>query len=160
MANNRWKGAENRVAEELNKWFVSYGLTPIRRKFTTGRTGPDYTFNELKLVIDEKSRLCVPNGYTVPTSELTRFHGHPPLLGIQLKKLDDLLDMGITPRRHEFGSSTVFAWYHHMKEWQVNNLPDGLVCLVLHRPGMHFDKASLIISEDDRMVLYERISSR
>lgn len=156
----RPRRAENRVAEELSKWFESLHCSPIERKPVIGRTGPDFTINQLKLVIDVKSRLSVPNGYTVPTSELTRFYGHPPLLGIQLKKLDDLLDMDRTPRRHEFASSTVYAWYHHMKEWQVNNLPDGLVCLVLHRPGMHFDKASLIISEDDRMVLYERISSR
>lgn len=157
----RPRRAENRVAEELSKWFISHGFSPIERKPIIGRTGPDFTFNELKLVIDAKSRIQVPTSYIgIPTSEMICYFGEADnLLGVSLQSLDLILT-DQEPETNWFDSKIVFRWYYHMKEWQINNMPDGITALVLHRPGMHFDKASFIISEEDRKVLYDRISNR
>lgn len=158
----RPRRAENRVAEELNKWFELHGFSPIQRKPVIGRTGPDYTFNELGLVIDEKSRRSVPSLLVdFPASEMTHTRGTwgRTLYLIHLRSLDLFVTTRLSfPNKLSF-STTVNEWYEHMDEWRRDNMPDGITALVLHRPGMHFKNAVFVISEDDRSKLYERISN-
>ena len=80
----RPRRAENRVADELNKWFMQQGFSPIQRIPIIGRTGPDYTFNELELVIDEKSRLEVPKSCLCPASEIIQIGDN--LLGVRIAR--------------------------------------------------------------------------
>lgn len=146
---------ENRVAEYLSQFFVSLGMKPVERIPILGREGPDITSNEVKLVVDVKSRLQVPKGpISIPMSEITLIGVN--LVGIHLRDLPILLE------KTEIGNSitgslTVKIWYDHMSEF--NDIPDGIPALVLHRPGLNTDRAVLIIHKDDLGRLHDRLNS-
>lgn len=57
-ARHRWKFAERKIADELNRQFSDIGkFKTIERIPLLGREGPDLTVNESGLVINVKSRL-------------------------------------------------------------------------------------------------------
>ena len=61
MADKRWKAAERSIAAELNTLLSDIGdFAPIERIPLLGREGPDLTVNETGLVINVKSRQCIP----------------------------------------------------------------------------------------------------
>jgi hypothetical protein len=62
---------ENRIAEELNKYFSFYRLSHIERIPVLGREGPDYTKNELGLNLDAKSRKANPKSHKLHKGELS-----------------------------------------------------------------------------------------
>lgn len=55
--------AENRIAQELSDVFVPLGYEYFVRIPANGRTGPDITVNNTKLVVDAKSRVSNPKLY-------------------------------------------------------------------------------------------------
>jgi hypothetical protein len=134
---------------------MQQGFSPVQRKPVIGRTGPDYTFNELELVIDEKSRLEVPKSCLCPASEIIQIGDN--LLGVRIADLNKFLDLWVAVRKSDNHSKIVCDYYSHMKEWQVNHLPNGLTVVVLHKPHMPFRNATFVISEQDRRRLYGRI---
>jgi hypothetical protein len=144
----RPRNAENRVCEELNKWFVQIGHVPVSRIPTTGRTGPDIEINALHLVIDVKSRIEVPKSYMVESGAWGN------LIGVSLKHLDNITNMvqnlRIAPCK------TVSNYFSHMDEWTKVHRPGYITALVLHRPGMPFGKAVFIINQSQREELTTR----
>jgi hypothetical protein len=145
---------ENRVAEELNKFFLPNGLSPVERIPVLGRKGPDISWNELILIIDEKSRKSCPKNYKVPTSEVRLFG---ELLGVRLCELELLLS-NTRPAKVVRSSVTVSKWYQNMDDWTMDEKPDGITALVLHWPRTHAKNATLLIHQADRRVLRERFN--
>ena len=131
---SRPRNAENRIADEMNKWFVKQGLSPIIRIPVLGRAGPDYTKNELDLNLDAKSRKSIPKSYkTNATSEILQFGDY---WGIPLHDLA-LLKYNHTRRIAVVESSVVIVrWIKHMG-------PNGGV--ILHWPGTPFKNAVLCL---------------
>jgi hypothetical protein len=146
---------ENRVAEELSAFFAQHGLSPVERIPVLGRRGPDISINELKLVIDVKSRKQIPDCFTISASgNLIRT---PLVFGVRLGELDLLLKYNDPSWWSAAKKSiTVFRWYEHMDEWRKNELPDGITALVLHKPGTPVRNSVFLIKKDDREVLIER----
>jgi hypothetical protein len=152
---------ENRVAEELNKFFAQSKLSDVERIPVLGRSGPDLTWNELTLIVDVKSRLSVPKSYKITERQIVEFnipddpsaYGHT--IGVRLCDLDLLLE-DEEPQRIVKPSITVDRWYYHMDDWTVTNDPDGISALVLHWPRSNVSKATFLMHQDDRSFLNER----
>lgn len=161
----RPRRAENGAAAELSVWFEKYGLAPVERQPIIGRTGPDLTLNELELVIDNKSRKKVPDLAVITTPEIIRIG--PSFLGVRIRDLDLLLT-DMEPRQVP-GSVTVADWWLHMDEWRRSHKPNGISCLVLHKPvdikggkrtqRQAYADATFVIKVNSREVLNERITS-
>lgn len=66
----RPRRAENRVAEVLSKIFSDVGKSPVKRIPVLGREGPDITWNEVKLIVDVKSRKANPKMMFADPGEL------------------------------------------------------------------------------------------
>jgi hypothetical protein len=137
----RPRRCENRAAEELNKHFVPLGFTPLQRVPVIGRTGPDLTINETKLVVDVKSRISVPISYMV-TQQTTLGQ----LLCIRIRYICNLSGTSLITGKP---LKTVEGYYAHMKDWRDRHRPDGITALILHRPGMPFGDAVFIIHQSD-----------
>ena len=127
----RPRKAENRIADELNKWFTKYGLSSIERIPVLGRAGPDYTKNELNLNLDAKSRKSIPKSYKITTPEILYFGDY---WGLRLCDLDG----GVIYRAVE-PSKPIVRWIKHMG-------PNGGV--ILHWPGTLFKNAVLCLHTD------------
>jgi hypothetical protein len=150
----RPRHAENRAAEILSDVFQHYGFSPIQRQPIIGRTGPDFTMNELKLAIDIKSRLEVPISY------LRAWPVHDDrFLCCPLFLLDQVI--------HEFtGSATYFTlkrpsrlvagYYDHQDEWTKRECPDAITAIILHRPKLPYGRAVFVISKQDQRRLQKR----
>ena len=140
----RPRAVENRVAAYLTDLFVRSGLSPVARIPVLGRTGPDITLNELKLVIDVKSRLECPKTYftdSVCSDFAFRI--------IPLCALAPFLAGRVPPRELSFTSALVRGYWSHMDEWRRANEPEGITAIIMHRPKMPVGRAVLIISEED-----------
>lgn len=156
--------AENGVAKALSVWFASHGLSPIERKPVIGRTGPDFTMNELGLVIDAKSRIKVPKAVVIPDPVIIQIG--PSFLGVRIKDLDLLLTDGKPVL--VVGSLMVTQWWRHMDEWRQIHTPNGITVVVLHKPvetkdgkrtaRQSFADATFVINMKDREVIRERIT--
>ena len=129
----RPRGAENRIADELNAWFTRHNLSQIERIPVLGRAGPDYTMNELGLRLDAKSRKSIPKSYKITTSEILYFG---PYRGIRLCDMHTSLRW--TGRTIE-PSVVIVRWIKHMG-------PNGGV--ILHWPHTPFKNAVLCMHED------------
>jgi hypothetical protein len=140
------------VAEELNRFFTAHGLSPIQRKPVIGRTGPDYTTNELGLIIDEKSRRSVPKSYN--PQGITRYGN---LIGVKVCNLGLLLSEA-GPSFSSPPSKIVTEWYEHMDAWTRDNFPGGIAAIVIRKPGSRMRNACFLIRETDREVLRDRFN--
>jgi hypothetical protein len=136
----RPRRAEREIARILSEKFVGIGMDPVERIPVLGRTGPDISLNQFRLVVDVKSRLEVPKGYLVP--EITSFGA---LIGVPLCKMQDLAFQ--VPETERPVSVIVNRWFAHMDEWTKAKTRGGITALVLHRPKLPFGKAVLIISK-------------
>jgi hypothetical protein len=148
----RWKAVEVRVAAELSKIFSDVGKEPVERIPILGRTGPDITFNSIQLIVDVKSRLRVPkyslaaNGQAIQMGDL---------LGFQL---DDMLKLADLPTFTAPLSPLVAEWIDHMDQWTAVNVPDGISCIVLHRPKMPVGSSTVVIYSVERNKLCQRLA--
>ena len=139
---SRPRSCEREVAKHLTELLSQFGISKFERIPILGRTGPDITVNESKLVIDVKSRLEVPKGVFGPLYETERYIAVP---------LDNLLDLASRePAWSNFSSVLVDRWFDHMDEWTRENCRDGITCLVLHRPKKPIGKAQVVINKTDR----------
>jgi hypothetical protein len=130
--------AENRIAKELTEIFG----VPFERIPVLGRTGPDLTVNETKLVVDVKSRQSCPKTYF-----WSGMLHHPGFhYSIALKDINDIEKL---PTIHRHHSVVVSRWLDHMHEWTVENVPDGISALAIHRPGLPYGEARLVFYSSD-----------
>jgi len=129
----RPRGAENRIADELNIWFAKHNLSPIKRIPVLGREGPDFTYNELKLNLDAKSRKAIPKGYKITTPEMLITYNN--YICIRLCDLDRYFVEKLISIRHIKSSKTVSKWVKHMG----NNAG-----VILHWPNTPFKNAVLV----------------
>ena len=146
----RPRSVERKVAEHLSATFRFLGYSSVQRVPVLGRTGPDITINEFGLVIDVKSRLCISKALVanIPIVIGEEFIGAP------LERLVDLTETTfIDTRRH---SIVIKRWFDHMVEWQLENCPNGIPALILHRPGMPVGKSVFVIYEKDRKEFAKR----
>lgn len=144
----RPRSVEREVAKHLTDFFLTIGCSPVERIPILGRTGPDITINEFKLVIDVKSRLEVPKMYFIHDDFILDFPDG--LLGVRLENMHLLAAPLTKIRCSNFSSVLVRRWYDHMNEWTQEEVPDGINALVLHRPKMPIGKSLLIISKLNR----------
>ncbi|MCB2146611.1 MAG: hypothetical protein KQI81_09065 [Deltaproteobacteria bacterium] len=107
-----------------------------------GRTGPDISINETKLVIDAKSRQECPKGMITPCLTL-----HGEMVAIQLGRIKELVQY--EPQPVSDGSIMVQRWLDHMNEWTEKKMPNGISAIVLHRPRMLYEEAVLVIYQKD-----------
>jgi hypothetical protein len=134
--------AENRTAAMLNEYlFTPLGLPYVHRQPVIGRTGPDITLNEFKLVVDSKSRKRVPiciwgqprkriTTYTRPVWMLI----DDVLLAVPMNRITWINE----EPRIVFHSETkeIADYYNHMDAWRKAECPDGITALALRKPGM------------------------
>ena len=81
----RPRRAEREVARHLSSFFEALGLPAVERIPVLGRTGPDITWNEFKLIVDVKSRLSVPKGISIPKGKVYR--GGLNWFGVRLEEI-------------------------------------------------------------------------
>jgi len=145
----RPRSVERKVAEHLSAIFQSIGYGAVERIPVLGRTGPDITINEFGLVIDVKSRLCVPKCF-LHDKAITL----GDLVSVPLNKFADLTQ----PIVYGNASYSVMVqrWLDHMAEWTYANRPGGIPALILHRPGMPVGKSVLVIYSKDRKEFSQR----
>ena len=151
----RPRSVERRVAEYLTEFSVSKGCSPIERIPILGRTGPDLTINELGLVIDVKSRLCVPK-FIFPPEWYFVWFGE--LAAVRLKDLDALSKHNLSVKI-EPSSVMVDRWFNHMDEWRKDKMPSGITVLVLHRPSMDIKSNAFVIRNDQRGEFYGKCNN-
>jgi len=157
---SRPRKIERKVAEILSKEFVAHGLSPVKRIPILGRTGPDISLNEIKFVIDVKSRLEVPKLFHMPPGPCVLMFDNG-LIAFALENIASLLDnnMGTYEWFPKTGASKVVNdYYAHMDEWTKANEPAGITMLVLHRSGIHGGRmpvghSSVVISRKDYQAL-------
>jgi len=163
---------ENRVAEEMSKFYESIDMSPVVRIPVTGRTGPDISLNEMKLAIDVKSRKSCPIKIRPNRGELT-YVRHPHLLsgtrwvGCQIQ---DLASIKVAQHfSHDYTlrevkpSKMIQNWLDHMDEWSqqqyITTQDEGLIsALVIHNPGNQVKSAVLIVKQWE--VFHDRVTNR
>ena len=146
----RPRRCENEAASWLSEFSKLFGFKAIERVPVIGRTGPDLTINELKLVVDVKSRQEVPDG--IFYDGIVEFDD---LLAVPLYQAGEILE-GV-PQQVDYQSKIVRGYYNHMDKWRIANFPDGISALILHKPKMPFGKAMFIISKSDRSKLCQTL---
>jgi hypothetical protein len=140
----------------MNVHFVRLGMTPVERIPVLGRTGPDLSINELKLVVDVKSRIEVPKALFFPlTVPFTFDH----MTAVRLTNLYELweenFDDCFRSSPLAYSSKTVRDYLEHMEEWTAENCKDGVSCIVLHRPELPIGSCVAIIHSRSRRRLIE-----
>ena len=150
---SRWKKVEVRVADLLTEAFSDVGKEPVTRIPILGRTGPDITHNDVQLIVDVKSRLKVPKKSLAVSGKMVEIDD---MLGFQLQ---DLLRFNHLPTLKALSSPLVSEWMSHMHEWKVAQEPQGITCVVLHRPGMPIGDSTVIIYSNERNKLWTRLTA-
>ena len=139
----RPRRAENEVAKRLTAFFVSVNLDPVERLPVIGRTGPDITMNALGLAVDVKSRLEVPKAvFEVEPGRVMRMQSYYIM---RLTDLELLLEYNLLFQVSNKYSRMVGRWFTHMQSWRRVHQPNSFTALVLHRPGMKYDDAVLVV---------------
>ena len=139
----------------LSRWFEKHGKAPVERQPIIGRTGPDITWNDVKLMVDAKNRLQVPKGYRISDVGIYQFG---LLIGVRMRDLDLLLsDEPVKEMRP--ASITVSSWFNHNAEW--NQMPFGSIpALIIRQPvrGWIREDATFLIRKKDRELLKRRMN--
>jgi hypothetical protein len=149
----RPRSVENRVAELVNDQLIPLGCSPVERIPVIGRTGPDLSVNEMNLIVDVKSRIEVPKSLFFPL--LCPFH-FDDMLAVRLTYLPLLWSEGwVQPAPLEFSSKIVRGYLEHMEEWTRERHPEGVSCVILHRPEMPIGSCVAIIHSTNRRRLIE-----
>ena len=150
----RPRSVEREVAAHLSRFFVSMGWSPVERIPVLGRTGPDISINEARLVVDVKSRKEVPKSVKVKKGRILDLGNG--LIGVRLDQIAILfrenlagIPILISPPR-----KAVLDYWQHMDEWTQANCPEGVSALVLHRPGNGVHNSTLVIHSLQRSMLY------
>jgi len=135
----RPRHAENAISKILTEIFAQFEMDAVERIPILGRTGPDITINQSKLIIDVKSRLECPKKFFVDTpTKFTEFFSIP------------LHSIPFTEYSTKAGhSKMVHDYWHHMHEWTLEREPDGITGIILHRPRVAYKSSVLIIHEKD-----------
>lgn len=149
----RPRSVENQVASYLNTIFTPLGLTPVERIPILGREGPDITINESGLVIDVKSRIEVPRTLFFPVACPFLFCD---LLCVPLKYFPQLLSGEGPIAPFNFSSVIVQEYWSHMDEWTQREQPDGISCVILHRPREPIGSCVAVIHQKDHRRLIEK----
>ena len=132
---SRPRKIERLVAEHLSRAFSDVGSSPVQRIPILGRTGPDITLNDKRLVVDVKSRLQCPRMMMAGKDELVCFHTDGlEIIGVRIGELP-LRRRTFNGLRHEI-SSMAAEWLSHMEAWTRTDEPDGISAIILHIPGM------------------------
>ena len=150
---SRWKRVETQVAKILSRTFSDVGKEPVERIPILGRTGPDISYNEAKLIVDVKSRNEVPKKLIAQPGQLLCFDN---MVGFRLDEMPQLANLSpITAT----SSVLVKRWLSHMHEWTIENEPDGISCVVIHKPGMPVGASAVIIYSNQRSQLCQTMQS-
>jgi hypothetical protein len=135
--------------------FSDVGMSPVERIPILGRTGPDIVINELKFVIDVKSRLEVPKSILPGPREI---FWSKDLIAFRLddapmiqKQAEEGGYFIITPCLN--CQKSVRGWYDHMDEWTKVHCKEGVTMLVLHKPRLPVGHSAIVIKIND----FERI---
>jgi hypothetical protein len=151
----RPRSVENRVAEALSEKFSRLGLPAVERIPVLGRTGPDITINGLKLIVDVKSRIEVPKSLFFPLEIPFAFDPLARLIGVRVCCLPTLWDGEWPPAPLDVSSKIVRGYIEHMEEWTREHEPDGVSCIVLHRPEIPIGNSVVVIYSSSRRRLIE-----
>lgn len=130
----RPRRAEREIALILSALFEKHGYTKVERIPVLGRAGPDIEINEFGLVVDVKSRLEVPRLFAGESFDFGGLIGFPAS-----ESWGELV-----PHRP---SILVEKWFAHLDEWRISNYPSGITALVLHRPGVPYGRAVMILAK-------------
>jgi hypothetical protein len=106
----------------------------------------------MKLVVDVKSRIEVPKALFFPLIGPFRFDG---MVGVRVKNLCSFWDDEHPAASLDYSSKTVRDYLAHMEEWTKENCPDGVSCIVLHRPELPIGSSVAIIQSHSRRRLIE-----
>jgi hypothetical protein len=157
---SRPRSVENRVADAMNSHFSRLGMSSVERIPVLGRTGPDLSINEMGLAVDVKSRIEVPKAIFFPLGECFRFDG---MTAVRLTNLyclwEDFTLENPTDRMPallDYSSKTIRDYLAHMDEWTQAHEPNGISCIVLHRPEVPIGSSVAIIYSNCRRRLYDR----
>lgn len=142
---SRPRSVENRVAEELNKLFEKLGFSKIERIPAPGRTGPDMTWNELKLAVDPKSRKANPKSHIITDDNI---YDHGEYITVKLSNFFMLLNLHKTANTRK-SSKVVWELLQHLDEWRIQNLQDGVSIIVLHWPNKHIENSVVVMRKKD-----------
>ena len=77
------------------------------------------------------------------------------MIGVRLKNLTTLWNCLVPIAVLDFASKTVRDYLTHMEAWTRANEPDGVSCIILHRPEMPIGESVAIIYSNDRRRLIE-----
>jgi hypothetical protein len=143
--------AENATAKQLNILFNELGLDLVERLPVTGRTGPDISLNDIKLVVDVKSRQEIPASWLAGPGEVIFGDG---MIGVRIPDVGKLEGLR---RRKVRSSRIVRAYLEHMHEWTIQKCKNGISAIALRRPGMRSDATTVIIFEAQELEWYNRL---
>lgn len=147
----RPRSVENRAAEAVSLHFAALGLPEVSRIPVLGRTGPDLSLNNMKLVVDVKSRREVPKAIFFPLAVPFTFAG---MDAARLACLNTLWEDGPAAPL-DFASKIIRDYLEHMEEWTKDNCPDGISCVILHRPEMPIGASVAVIHSHNRRRLID-----
>ena len=142
---------EQKVAEQLSAFYFTRGWRPVERIPVIGRTGPDIDIKESGLVIDVKSRKEVPQSAFFPYHEIVSF-GDGELIGVRLEDIG-LLWTDAQPQHGRQVTKTVMDYWLHLDEWRIKHRPEGVTCIILHRPGRPVKATTVVIHSLQRSLL-------
>lgn len=147
----RPRSVENRAAEAVSAHFAALGLPGVSRIPVLGRAGPDLGWNEMKLIIDVKSRKEIPKAIFFPLTVPFCFDG---MAAARLANLNTLWeDHPAAPL--DFSSKIIRDYLEHMEEWTREECPEGISCVILHRPEMPIGASVAVIHFHNRRRLIE-----
>jgi hypothetical protein len=142
MADKRWKQVERGAAEELNRVLSGIGnFTPVERIPLLGREGPDLTVNETGLVINVKSRKCIP-GYLFPPAGTFIHSGK-----LIIFRLNDIITPLMKTCQVDQWKQLV-DWYALMDKWTQEFQPDAISAIFLHRPRLPYGSMGVAIHHE------------
>jgi hypothetical protein len=145
MTNSRWKGVERAAAIELNHILSDIGkFEPIERIPINGREGPDLTVNETGLVINVKSRKCIPDRLFPKPYQLLQFGN---LVGFHAEQLYLAPQFEVTANLPSW--KMLQDWYDRMESWTLTNQPDGISAILLHKPRMPYGNMAVVVHYDN-----------
>lgn len=145
MSSSRWKGVERRVAAALNAALSGAGeFKPVERIPLLGREGPDLTVNETGLVINVKSRAEIPQRLFPDNGRILQIG---KLFCFRLENIARIHDLPVSAATGSWQRLT--DWWLRMDRWTRECQPEGITCIIIHRPRMPVGHAGVVIHHTD-----------